>query len=535
MIKNTLINLIKKSIKKAQESNELLSFNMPEIHLEHPENSQFGDYFSNIAMQLAKEAKKNPLEIAKIIKNNIRKHIKVERIDVVKPGFLNFYLSHKYFESLLEIIVHPEAQEKYGSSVIEEGKKIMVEFVSANPTGPVHLGNGRGGPFGDTLANVLERVGYKVTREYYVNNYGNQIKVLGHSVLKDKEAQYKGKYIDKLYLKLREIEERDPFKVGQWAAKEIIENIIKPSMKGLGIEFDNYFYEKELHMNGKVEKRFEELKEKDLIYEKDEALWFKASEFGDEKDRVVRKSTGEITYFGGDIAYHKDKFDRGNNLAIDIWGADHHGDVPRVIGAMKALGYENKLKIILTQFVRVLKDGKEYKMSKRAGTYITIDDLLDEVGKDAVRFFFLMHSHNTHMDFDLNLAKEKSNKNPVFYVQYAHARICSIFKKAEVSESNLESKKVDLSLLKKEAEIDLIRELNMLPELVLDVARSYEVHKITTYAKSVADKFHKFYEQCRVIGIEKDLQLARLNLLLATKVVLKNTLDILGIDSPERM
>lgn len=536
MIKNIIRNLIKDSIEKAQKNKDLPIFDIPRIDIEHPENTKFGDYSSNIAMYLTKMARKNPLEIAKTIKNNLEKDKNIEKNEAVKPGFINFYLSNKYLQNKVEEII--KQKDDFGNSDIGKGKKVHLDFVSANPTGPVHLGNARGGPFGDVLANVLEKVGYKPWREYYVNNYGNQIKILGHSVLKDGKAEYRGDYIDELHKKVKE---KDPFKVGQWAAGEIIENIIKPSMEKLGIEFDQYFYEKSLHDNkdgkgSKVEKRFEELKEKGLTFEEGGALWFRAKIFHDDKNRVIKKSTGEVTYFGGDIAYHIDKFDRENKLAIDIWGADHHGDVARVEGALDALGHgDDELKIILTQFVKVLKNGKELKMSKRAGTYVTIDDLLDEVGKDATRFFFLMHSHNTHMNFDLDLAKEKSSKNPVFYVQYAHARICSIFKKAGIKGSSLEKEKADLSLLKEEAEIDLMRELNILPELVLDIAKSYEVHKLTFYAKFLADKFHKFYEKCRVIDENKELEKARLTLLLATKIVLKNTLDILGIDSPDEM
>lgn len=530
MISNEIKKIIKNSIKKTQKNNDLPSFIILEIHLEHPENNQFGDYSSNVAMQVARKAKKSPLEIAEIIKSNIEKNKNIEKIEVVEPGFINFYLSNEYFQSKVEDII--DLKDKFGELNLGKKEKVMVEFVSANPTGPVHLGNGRGGPFGDTLASVLKKAGYDVFREYYVNNYGNQIKILGHSVLKDEEAQYRGDYIDELYKKIKD---DDVFEVGQKAAQEIVDNIIKPSMEKLGIKFDNYFYEKELHTSKKIGARFAELKEKDLIYEKDGALWFRATKYGDEKDRVVKKSTGEITYFGGDIAYHNDKFARGFDRAIDIWGADHHGDVKRVMGAMKALGYEGRLEIILTQFVRVLKDGKEYKMSKRAGTYITVDDLLDEVGKDAVRFFFLMHSHNTHMDFDLDLAREQSSKNPVFYVQYAHARICSIFKKAKIKESGLEKEKINFALLKKEAEIDLMRELNMLPELIADVSQNYEVHRLTTYAESLADKLHKFYEKCQVLNENEELKRARLALLLACKIVLKNTLDILGIDSPKKM
>ncbi|MFA4818087.1 MAG: arginine--tRNA ligase [Parcubacteria group bacterium] len=501
--------------------------------VEHPAMEKFGDYTTNIAMVLGKMLKNNPMEIAESLKLGFKDLKKpsfedaFEKIEVVAPGYINFYLSQKYLQN--KVVEINKQKEKFGNSKIGNGEKIHLDFVSANPTGPVHLGNGRGGPSGNSLANVLVKNGYEVWREYYINDYGNQIKVLGHSILKDSEAQYSGGYVDELK---ERIKLEDPFEVGQEAAKIIIEEIIKPSMERLGIYFDKYFSEKSLHDSGEVDKIFKDFRSRDLIYEKDGALWFRAEKFGDEKDRVVKKTSGEITYFGGDIAYHKNKFERGFNKVIDIWGADHHGDVKRVMGAIEALGYGGRAEIILTQFVRVLQDGKEIKMSKRKGTYVSIDDLVEEVGKDAVCFFFLMYSPDTHMTFDLDLAKERSEKNPVFYVQYAHARISSILRKSE----SFDLKTENLQLLTNEKELSLIKELNKFPELVEEIAENYEVHRLPHYAIKLADKFHSFYNDCRVIDAENpELSQARLALVSAVKIVLAETLRLIGVSAPEKM
>ncbi|NQV12689.1 MAG: arginine--tRNA ligase [Parcubacteria group bacterium] len=530
MIREKVARLIEDSIKEAQQNDELPSFALPKITIEHPEDSQFGDYSSNVAMQLVKMVKKNPLEIAETIKVACKKLSAKEKlfakIEVAKPGFINFYLSPEYLqEQVIRKILWQ--RDKYGNCNQGEGKKINLEFVSANPTGPIHIGNGRGAPLGDTLANIFKRVGYEVEREYIVNNVGNQVRILGHSVLKDDEAEYKGDYIDKLH---KEIKGDDPYKVGREATQKIVDKIIKPSMEKLGVHFDTYFPENTLHDNGEVEKTFQELEEKDLIYPEDGALWFRAKNYGDDKDRVVRKSNGDITYFGFDIAYHKDKIARGADRLINVWGADHHGDIKRLMGAMEALGYKGKLEIILTQFVQVVKDGKEFQMSKRKGTYVTVDDLINEVGKDAVRFFFLMYSADRHMTFDLDLAKEESSKNPVYYVQYAHARIASILRKEDNKDNA-----ADYGLLVDPKELDLIRELDKWPELVADIAQNYEVHRLPYYAMELASKFHSFYKECKVLGEDKELTLARLTLIIATKKVLKNVLDTIGVDAPEKM
>jgi arginyl-tRNA synthetase len=531
-MKQEIQKIIKKFILNSQKSLILADFKIPEVSVDYPKVENFGDYSTNVAMVLGRMLNKNPMEIAETLKLGLKDLKKpsleeaFEKIEVVAPGYINFFLSQKYLQDKVTEI--NKQKEKFGDSEMGKGEKIHLDFVSANPTGPVHLGNGRGGPSGDSLANVLVKNGYKPWREYYVNDYGNQIKVLGHSILKDSEAQYSGGYIDELR---ERIKSEDPFEVGQEATKVIIEEIIKPSMEKLGIYFDNYFSEKSLHDSGETEKVFQEFFEKNLFYENEGAVWFRAEKFGDEKDRVVKKTSGEVTYFGGDIAYHKNKFARGFNKVIDIWGADHHGDVKRVLGAIEALDYGGKAEIILTQFVRVIQDGKEVKMSKRKGTYVSIDDLVEEVGKDAVRFFFLMYSPDTHMTFDLDLAKERSEKNPVFYVQYAHARISSILRKAESA-----NVKADLSLLIHEKELSLIKELNKFPELIEEIAQNYEVHRLPHYAIKLADKFHSFYNACKVLDKENpELSSARLNLINAVKIVLAETLRLIGVSAPEKM
>ena len=501
-----------------------------EIEINYPPE-EFGDYSTNLALKVAKKLKKNPREIAIALKSELEKadhSAKIfSNIEVAGAGFLNFNLSASARGAEVEKI--NSAGENYGSGNTGKGKKIHLDFVSANPTGPIHLGNGRGGPLGDTLANVLIKNGFSVWREFYVNDFGNQIKVLGHSILKDDEAQYKGEYIDEL---AKENKETDPFVVGQNATKTILEKMIQPAMESLGIKFNEYFRESSLHKSGEVEKAFEELREKDLLYEKDGALWFRAEKFGDEKDRVVKKTTGEITYFGGDIAYHLNKLQtRKFDLAIDIWGADHHGDVQRVCGAMEALGFGGKVKVLLTQNLTVLKNGEEFKMSKRKGQYICLEDLTSGVGRDAVRFIFLAYSANSPMIFDIDLAREKSNKNPVFYVQYAHARMAGILRKTEKEAQN----KADFTLLQNEKEIELARHLMRFPDLILEIAENYEVHKLTHYAIKLADKFHSFYHTSRILDEEKNLAAARRELVSATKVVLGETLRLIGISAPEQM
>jgi arginyl-tRNA synthetase len=531
---------IKKIIQKTIKSRRNIDLELNQIKIDYPPEG-FGDYSTNVALGLAKTAKSNPMGMAEDIKEYLlsgslasigeAKLPLFEKIEVIKPGFLNFYLKKEILQDVVAKI--NKSGERYGDSNMGKRRKVHLDFVSANPTGPVHIGNARGGPLGDVLANVLEKVGFKTFREYYVNDTGAQAEILGHSIIGDKQAQYRGEYIDELR---RKILEKDPGKAGEQGVKIILEDIIKPSMEKFGIRFDNWFSEKELQKSGKVDKALDFLKEEKLIYEKDGAFWFRATDFGDDKDRVVVKSNGEKTYFGSDIAYHQEKIDLGFDKLIDIWGSDHHGDVKRIMGAMEALGYKDKLEIILTQFVRVLKEGKEMKMSKRAGTYVSIDDLIEEVGKDATRFFFLMYSPDTHMNFDLDLAKEQSEKNPVYYVQYASARIHSILAKLKVQNSKVKTATRNLKLLNHESELKLIKQLVRFPEIVEDIAKDYRVHRLPHYALDLVRNFHKFYEDCRVIDEKTpELTQARLALVRATQITLKNTLDLMGISAPEKM
>ena len=535
---------IQLAIQQAIKSAFGIDFDIDKIKIDYPPEG-LGDYATNVALELAKVVKKNPMDVAEELKEAIRGRIssglevrpQIElEVEVAKPGFVNFWLSGKSLQ--LVVVKINEEKNNFGSTAIGKGKKIHLDFVSANPTGPVHIGNARGGPLGDTLANVFEKAGHKPYREYYVNDAGNQVEILGHSILGDSEAQYKGEYVNELNSKFKIqnsklLEEGDARTIGEKAVNIILADIIKPSMEKFGIRFDNYFSEKGLQEGGKVDEVINLLKEKDFIYEKDGALWFKSTQFGDDKDRVVIKSNGEKTYFGSDVAYHKEKLDRGFDKLIDIWGADHHGEVARTKGALEALGYKDKLDIILTQFVRVLKGGQEMKMSKRAGTYVSVDDLIDEVGKDATRFFFLMHSAEAHMNFDLDLAKERSEKNPVYYVQYAHARISSILRKVGKIKQDEITK---TELLTHPKERALIFELLKFPDLVSEISESYEVHHLPRYAMDIADKFHSFYDECRVID-ENNLELtaARLELVKAVKIVLAEVLRLMGVSAPQRM
>jgi len=490
-----------------------------EVEIEHPAEPTFGDYSTNIAMIL----KKNPQEIANAITRFSSPILgKVE----VKNGFINFFISKEYLQKQVEEIL--KEKEKLGNLKIGKGKKVNVEFISANPTGPLTVGNSRGGVIGDVLSNVLAKAGWKVTREYYFNDAGGQIDVLGHSVLKDDLAEYKGEYIDKLAKKL---DGGDPREIGKKAAQIIIEEI-KKTTKKMGIKFDIWTAEgRDLRDKGKVEKIIAWLKKNNLAYKKEGALWFKSTQFGDDKDRVLLRTNKEPTYFALDCAYHKNKFvERKFDKVINIWGADHHGDIARLKGFVKSLGYEDKFDILIQQFVRIIKKGKEVRMSKRTGIYVTMDELIDEVGLDVARFFFLTKAADTHLDFDLDLAKQQSEKNPVYYVQYAHARICSILRKIKekISLRNYE-------LLKEPSELELIKQLVRLPEIIKDTAKDYQIQRIPQYAIDLATVFHQFYRDCQVLSDDKELTQARLALISATKIVLKNTLNLMGIFAPEKM
>ncbi|MBZ9572341.1 arginine--tRNA ligase [Patescibacteria group bacterium] len=529
MIRQEIANLIKDSIKELQKEKVFPKFKIPEIQIEHSEEKIHGDYSTNIAFQIAKEVKKKPVEIAKIIRLKLKdqKSKMFEKVEIAKPGFVNFFLSKEYLQKeLLEIL---KSGEKFGELNLGKGKKIQVEFISANPTGPLTVGNARGGPLGDVLGNILKRAGFKVEKAYYINDYGMQVLTLGHSVLKDSEAKYKGKYIDYLNKKIKE---KDPYKAGERAAQVIVKEMIKKTTDRIGIKYDEWISETSLHRSGAVDQALELLKKEGLICQKEGALWFKSSKFGDERDRVVVKKDDWKTYLAGDIALHRYKFEKKKfDKVIDIWGADHAGDVAGLQAGVQALGHKGKLDIILLQFVTIFEKGEKLKMSKRAGIYVAMDELLDKVGSDVTRFFFLQKSTNTHLNFNLSLAREQSEKNPVYYVQYAHARICSIFKKAKIK-----SKKVkNLELLTHPSELTLIKQLIRFPEIIEDTTKDYQVQRIPQYAIDLATAFHQFYRDCKVLSEVKGLREARLGLILATKTVIKNTLNLMGISAPERM
>jgi len=522
---------LQKLIKEA-----ILSLNLGKdetILVEFPKDEKLGDYSTNVALVLAKKIGKNPLEIAENIKAKIEKLPEIEKIEIAKPGFINFYLSQKYFQDLVEKI--NVEKENFGNSQIGKGIKINNEFISANPTGPLHLGNGRGGFFGDALSRILRKSGFEVENEYYVNDAGEQILKLGHSVLKDAEAVYEGDYIDQI--KFEENQSVDI--VGAKAAEIILNEIIKPTiLEKMQIEIDSYIHEKDLAKD--IDKALEILKEKKLTFQEDGALWFQSTKFGDDKDRVLVKQDGQRTYLASDCGYILDKKERGFEKIIETWGADHHGYINRFRAVAEAFGFEKEnIKFNIVQLVRLMKDGQEVRMSKRAGNVVYIDELIEKVGHDVVRFFFLMYSPDTHMNFDLGLAEEQSQKNPVFYVQYAYARICSILGKAEVDPSTSSGQahqKANLSLLKDEKEVGLIKELNKFPELVEEIGENYNVQKLPQYVIKIADKFHSFYNACQVIDEEnQELTKARLKLILAVKIVLGETLNLIGVRAPEKM
>jgi len=542
-LKIYLNKLFSKAAKKLLYLKDVnISFDIPKI-------DNHGDLSCNAAMLLTKKLKKNPRQIAEeIISNlNVDEEI-IEKIEIAGPGFINFFFSARYVAQIVNRIL--EKGNNFGRSEKYKGKKANVEFVSANPTGPLTVGHGRGAVIGDTVANLLEWIGYEVEREYYFNDAGRQMRVLGDSVklrylelLGEKkdfpEDYYQGAYIveaakilfDEKGIVLKEELAEGIFKDH---AEAIIFNEIKKSLKKLKIHFKTYFNEKSLYDDGKIDKLLSEFEKKNLSYEKEGAKWLKFSELGIDQDKVIVKSSGEPTYRLPDIAYHINKFERGYDLIVDLFGSDHAATYPDVLAGLKALGYDTeKVKVLIHQFVTIVEGGEVVKMSTRKANYITLDELVDEVGSDVVRYFFNMRGISSHMNFDLSLAKKQSDENPVFYLQYAHARICSILKNVE--EEKLEASVENLQLLTTIEEQQLIKKLHQFEEEVLYSALNYEPNRVCTYLETLAASFHKFYTFCRILGSEKELAEARLALAVATKNVLRNGLTILGVDAPEKM
>jgi len=537
MLKYKIKEIIQQAIKAVFPKADIIEFAVEAA------DPKFGDYSANAAMVLGKAMGENPMDIANNIIDSIKSDEIFAAVEFAKPGFINFKIALPYLQK--QILEINKAGEKYGNSDLGKDLKINVEFVSANPTGPLTLGNGRGAYAGDSLANVLESFGASVEREYYINDRGAQIIALGHSILKDAQAVYRGKYIDELkdlivHYHTAQYGSGKPEEVGQLAAAIIMEESIKKTILKMGIKFDRWFSESALY-KGAIEDAMGILDSHRLTYKKDGALWLKTTDYGDDKDRVLITSEKEFTYFAADLAYHWVKIKRGYNTLIDIWGADHHGYIGRMKAGIEILEKELEegvdFEILIAQLVRLISKGKEIKMSKRAGTYVTLDELIDEVGPDVTRFFFLERALNTHMDFDLDLAKEKSEKNPVYYIQYAYARIHSILAKFEARnpKSETNSKSQITKLIKEKQEIDLIKELVKLPDIIIETAEDHQVQRLPYYAIELATRFHNFYEQCRVISEDENLTAARISLIKATQIVLKKTLDLMGISAPEKM
>jgi arginyl-tRNA synthetase len=529
-----------------------------EIIVETPKEEEHGDFSTNIAMLLAKKAKKAPVQIASILIENMDfTGTYIKRAECAGPGFINFFLETSWLYDTLKII--DREREDYGRINIGQGKKVVVEFVSANPTGPLHMGNARGGALGDCIASVLQAAGYDVTREYYVNDAGNQIEKFGISLearyiqlLKGEDAVefpedgYQGEdiidhmrdYIEQYGDKLLDADPEERRRELVNYALPINLERIKKGLEAYGVFHDVWFSEQSLYDSGEFEETINHLKSKGLLYEKDDAQWFRATDFGAEKDVVIIRSNGLPTYFASDIAYHRNKFiKRGFDRVINLLGADHHGHVARMKAAVEAIGIDpDRLDIVIFQLVRLFKNGEIARMSKRTGRAISLEDLLEEVGRDAARFIFNTKASGSHLDFDLDLAVKQSNENPVYYVQYAHARICSMLRLLESEGISVPvADEVDLTLLAAPEEINLMKKLAEYPDEIRIATQTLEPSRLTRYVTDVASLFHSFYTECRVKGEEENLMKARLLLVSATKTVIKNVLGILSINAPERM
>ncbi len=554
-MRKKLTEIIKQAIDKSITSGALQTKAVPPLILEVPRDESKGDYATTIAMGMASLEKKPPRPIAETITGNIEDTEGIiERIEIAGPGYINFFLKKESWLQMLRNVIGKG--DRYGLLNIGEGKPVQVEFVSANPTGPLHIGHGRGAAFGDSLSNLLMAAGYNVQKEYYINDVGNQMETLGRSTyLRYKQIfdpatpfmddGYKGDYIKDIAKcviteakdKYFNMPEGDavPFFV-KYAKDNILEGIRK-DLKDFGVIFDEWFSEKTLYDSSEVENVLVQLKEKGFIYEYEDALWLNTTQFGDDKDRVVVRANGQKTYFASDIAYHENKMGRGYHFIVDIWGADHHGYEPRMKAGVHCLGNPvERLKIILVQFVTLLREGKPVSMSTRSGEFVTLREVMDEVGKDAARFMFLTRRADSHLDFDLELVKKESSENPVYYVQYAHARIMNIFKQAEGHGIPLPSAdSTDLSLLVLPEEIRMIKLVASYPDLIEASALALEPHRITFYLQDLATALHNYYFHHRVITDDRRLTEARLILLQAVQQVLKAGLSIIGVSAPERM
>jgi len=554
-VRNRLISMIVASLQSVAGYREMKA--QVSIELEMPRTSEHGDYASNIALGLSRHLKRNPRQIASEIVAGLNDSAcMLEKIEIAGPGFINFFVTPTAWYGIIrEILDNPE---DYGRLDIEGGPKVQVEFVSANPTGPLHIGHGRGAAIGDVLANILGARGCRVQREYYINDAGNQMDTLGRSLyfryrqelgenIEFPDNHYRGEYMRELAKDFMRdqgdrflhtpLEDALPVFTG-YASKRILDEI-KEDLDIFGVHFDNWFSEQELHGRDSINKTIEYLRGRGFIYESEGAVWFRSTAFGDEKDRVVVRANGVSTYFASDLAYHLDKFERGFESIIDIWGADHHGYVDRMLAGVLAIGRnKDDLRIVLVQLVNLLRGGMPVAMSTRGGEFVTLREVVDEVGKDATRFIFLTRRTDSPLDFDLEVAKARSNDNPVFYVQYAHARLCSVFEVARDRGVEFDRRSVSdetLQLLQIRQEFEIIKLLGEYPEVVSECVRSLEPHYIPYYLHQLVSLFHSYYHDNRILSEDAELTRARLCLALAIKEVIGNALALLGVTAPQKM
>lgn len=545
-VKEAFLNAIKKA--ELVEEPEALN-----IHLETPKNKENGDYATNIAMQLTKIARKAPRAIAEAIVENLdQASANIEKVEIAGPGFINITLAKDYLTKVVPTVL--EQGDTYGRSNSGNAQKVQVEFVSANPTGDLHLGHARGASVGDALCNVFDFAGYDVSREYYINDAGNQITKLASSL----EARYRQALGLEAEMPADGYHGKDIIIIAEELSKEFGPEILEKSpeeryeffrthglkhefgklqkdLKDFRVDFDVWFSETSLYQDGKVEVAIDKLKENGHVFEEDGATWFRSTTFGDDKDRVLVKSDGSYTYLTPDIAYHEDKLQRGFDQLINIWGADHHGYIPRMKAAIEALGYDrDKLEVEVIQMVNLLRNGEKVKMSKRTGNAVTLRELVEEVGLDAVRYNFAMRAGDTHLDFDLDLAIKQSNENPVYYAQYAHARICSILRQAE--EKGFKPSTDGLDTLSTEKDIEVLKKVGDFPQVVADAAKARAPHRITNYIQELAATFHSFYNAEKVLDADQpERSAARLALITAVAQTLKNALKLVGVAAPEKM
>ncbi|HJX34446.1 MAG TPA: arginine--tRNA ligase [Desulfatiglandales bacterium] len=558
-MKKKIGHIIKDTIRRCHEKGLLKRCPLPDYLIEIPNNPDHGHFATNLPLTLASSQKKRPVEIASVIIDNLDDNEAIlEKVETAGPGFINFFIKTGEWQKFLADIIRQG--ERYGARDSGSGEKVLMEFVSANPTGPLHLGHGRGAALGDTICRILSFCGYNVVREFYINDSGQQVRLLGESIFSRwkqitdpgypfPENGYHGDYINDLALKISEdvdlltLETDRAIKTCMELGKNMMLDEIKRDLELFRVHFDVWYNESDLFSTGLVEKALNKMMARGEIYEKDGAQWIRTSAFGDDKDRVIRKNDGQYTYFTSDIAYHLEKWKRGFTKAVNIWGADHHGYVQRVRSALRASGIDDAwFSVLLIQLVKLWKEGQEIKMSKRTGQYVTLKELLDEVDVDAARFIFLTKAHDSPLDFDIDLVKKHDSENPVYYVQYAHARICSVFRKAESEGIPLPldpDKAVHRLVL--DEEMDLIRLLEEFPSLLEDICLSFEAHRLTYYLTELAAQFHRYFNlgtklpENRIITSDRDLSQARLVLAEGIKRVINTGLNLLGVNAPERM